>query len=330
MTPTPLRTAQTVTTPMTNTPPETPLSQPTERIEAISAEQTLFRVPFHMHIKEFRNQQPQQTIDIIITADDVDSFIQQLWTAILPHIKRGIIIQGDSCAWAHMQKHELTVADVDNYALIQNMHNSAQGLWVFQYSDAVVNANMFKLVKKKLLDPAVSDQSGAAAQSEQLAMLARLKEHHRADYQSLDINWRMWANYVLAGDASFQEERFLAAPPRHMFHLFAAADTNHAVVNRSLARGNRVALESNGRFAIQINQLMETYCGVKRSMEQAFGNALEDATEIFEARLHAIQEDIRSREEMLTAIQDSMPVQMTGYSAGLLDQVENQEDVDHQ
>ncbi|KAJ3386504.1 hypothetical protein HDU80_000380 [Chytriomyces hyalinus] len=160
------------------------------------------------------------------------------------------------------------------------MHNSAHRLWVFQYSDTVVNSNMFKLVKKKLLDPAVSDRSGAVAQSEQLAMLAHLKEHHRADYQSLDIKWRMWANYLLAGDASFQEGCFLAALPHHMFYLFAAADTNHALVNRSLARGNRVALESNGRFAIQINQLMEAYRGVKQSMEQAFGKALEDATEI--------------------------------------------------
>ncbi|KAJ3402560.1 hypothetical protein HDU80_004952 [Chytriomyces hyalinus] len=294
-------------------------------------------------------QKPATSADHRLTADDVDSFIQQLWTAILPHIKRGVIIQGDSCAWAPIQKHELTVADVDNYALvrslsgnrsitisslnsseIQNMHNSAHGLWVFQYSGTVVNANMFKLVKKKLLDPAVSDRSGVAAQSEQLAMLARLKEHHRADYQSLDINWRMWANYVLAGDASSQEKCFLAAQPCHMFHLFAAADTNHAVGSRSLARGNHVALESNGRFAIQINQLMETYHGVKPSMEQAFEKALEDATEIFEARLHAIQGDITSCEEMLTAIWDSMPVQMSGYSASLLDQVENQEDVNHQ
>ncbi|KAI8819071.1 hypothetical protein BJ741DRAFT_655729 [Chytriomyces cf. hyalinus JEL632] len=285
----------------TNTPPETSASAPIDSVETPSALQTLFKVPFNVLTKEFRNQQAQYTQEIIIAADDTNSFKQQLWTVIFQQIKRAVLFEGDSCKWAPIHKHELTLADIDNYAVIcsltgnrgiqistldsakiQSMHGKVHAVWIFQYSGVVVTAPMFKTVKKHLLDPAVSDRSGAPAESEHLAMVAQLKDHHSANYQSYDINWRIWANYVLAGDA--------------------IADTNHAVANRSLAHGHRVALESNGRFAGQINQLIEVYRGVKRTMERAFENALEDATEVFEARIHAIREDIRSREEMLIAM----------------------------
>ncbi|KAJ3231293.1 hypothetical protein HDU77_001124, partial [Chytriomyces hyalinus] len=93
------------------------------------------------------------------------------------------------------------------------------------------------------------------------------------------------------------------------------------VLNRSFVRGNRVAMEGNGRFADQINQIQEAVRAVKRTVDAAF--------EALETRIEYVKEDISSREQLLTALRDSLPAQMNGYSTSLLSQIENQEDVDH-
>ncbi|KAJ3400821.1 hypothetical protein HDU80_006578, partial [Chytriomyces hyalinus] len=49
-------------------------------------------------VKEFKTQQSQQSQEIAIAADDVESFKQQLWTQVFTYIKCPIVIEGDSIA----------------------------------------------------------------------------------------------------------------------------------------------------------------------------------------------------------------------------------------
>ncbi|KAI9337784.1 hypothetical protein BDR26DRAFT_896536 [Obelidium mucronatum] len=190
-------------------------------------------------------------------------------------------------------------------------------LHISVYSVAIVSSTQFKELKTALLVPQAQNRAGADAEVAIVAMIERLQQRYRQVYTSQAINWRIWANYVLAGPPHEQDICFDAGPPGHLIHLFAAAGVDEGQLRRQIVQSNRVAIGENER-------MREWF----RNLRQRVGILIQTA-QALEGELNAIQDELEIRGNMLRDMETSIQPVVQPHALQLLANVSQQEDIDH-
>lgn len=179
-------------------------------------------------------------------------------------------------------------------------------------------------MEKTLILPAERDRAGATTTASLLALKDRLKEIHRDSYQSQDINWQLWANYIQSRDAHLQESLVTQAPPAHLIHLFAHAPMNQDVQLSNLRWGLGVAYNINQNFVSAISQLESTLHLLKRKHDE-----IESVHQAAVSQLSAFKNMADIHTTMFNGVETAVATSETEYGLSILHEIEDINDDEH-
>ncbi|KAH9119972.1 hypothetical protein LEN26_011343 [Aphanomyces euteiches] len=311
-------------------------------MENTSQHEEIFTVQLAPSIRNFKGQSSGTKGDVFtINAVSVEHFKACVIDAVLPLVCREIIFSTDLVpSWRSSMAPDRE--DIDRFVLfyppskrvvelnsikshvLQTWLYKCIPLFVHKYSNAVSSKALWVNVEKTLILPAQRDRAGATTTASLLALKERLKELHCESYQSQDINWQLWANYIQASDAHLQESLLTQAPPAHLIHLFAHAPMNPDIQLNNLRRGLGVAYNINQNFVNAITQLESTIDTLKRKHDE-----IEKVHQTAVSQLTALREMADVYSSMLNGVESAVGTTETEYGLSILHEIEDIQDDDH-
>ena len=91
---------------------------------------------------------------------------------------------------------------------------------IYKYGNNINVGAQHKAFVDQVVQPTAQDRAGAAAEAAHQDMIAQLRARHGTTYESAEINWRLWANYILGLDGQLQAQAINNGPPSRYAHLF--------------------------------------------------------------------------------------------------------------
>lgn len=206
----------------------------------------LYSVELQVQTRDFKGQVSGITkCALIINCSSLDEFKHQLWVKIHDKLKREVVFDETSSPQWHVNispKEE----DVDRFVLFYDCkskrsvalskinittlnHWRGKDIWLYihVYSMSVSNLTLFKKVQKVLIEPLNKDRAGASTISDMNILVGQLKEIHRFRYQSLHINWLMWANRIHASEPHLRERTINSKPSTSRSASFVCSCSNN-------------------------------------------------------------------------------------------------------
>lgn len=166
---------------------------------------------------------------------------------------------------------------------------------------------MYDILRTQLLKPEERDRAGAAFNQTIRNLADELKTIYKRSYKSSDINWSVWASFLLTKDPFECEELKMRGPPHHLIHLFQTIPSGSQQVISSTRKD--ISIEQN------VNRgLRERLESLKKDLDNlmVFANAMH-------LRLSALCTDVSGS---ITAAEDS-------FGRELAEEVVDAEDIDH-
>jgi hypothetical protein len=269
----------------------------------------------------------------VINVDEVGEFVEELWAKIVTHLSRGVNFTSNStgeigCSW--MDDHP-SIDDIYLYATIANsvghrpvewsrnmeisrlrsLANKNLKLNIFKFSTHVNCKGYFTKVQKVLLNPAETDRAGAASINIHNAMKIKLRELHGEHYNSSDINWGIWATYILQKPADRHEDLVSFGPPVELISLFSPTSVPAQVTLSNLHHTNQVGLDMVEALLLEMPRIRST---------------IQELSTRFEAHERILR--IYERQFSITTRITSDIVE-TRASRDIFSQIVNEEDVEH-
>lgn len=209
-------------------------------------------------------------------------------------------------------------------SVLQNWKNAEISLFVHIYSTSISSQQLFKRLKKELIDPANVDRAGASSILEVNRLVELLKETHKYNYTGADIHWVMWANQIHGSDAHRRDAMVNEPPPGRLIELFSAVREHpDAVLQRSrhnISVGATVA-ESLG---VGIRDCLVTLDRFQNLIEQVSLVGAE-----LKQKLTLLDSNTATSQRILDAVNDSLHVTESGFSEEVFGRITNQDDIDH-
>ena len=302
----------------------------------------LFETRFSLiSFRQFKGQSSAPTEEgFVISCNNVQQFKQKLWESISDRVQREVVFENDETPeWAN--KEFPTVDDIENYVIIRdpsgnrthrvgsmtsnllhNLKNKELHCFVQIFGNNVANSKRFKALKRILLDPEEADRAGAASNQIHEDILRRLKEVHQHRYSAANINWRLWANAILADDPARRENLINAAPPANIVHLFRTVQLDESLRLTQIARSNRVALGENERVRDHIKLIRESFDVLKAAYDLV-SSAFDD----LDARIRSLEIANVNASNILNDFDESLHPEE--FASNLFDEIQNENDIDH-
>ncbi|ETW09295.1 hypothetical protein H310_01687 [Aphanomyces invadans] len=309
---------------------------------------TLYNFRMLPSVRNFRGQSSGFPVDAVsVQVSSVEEFYSIVHATALPHLKREVIFlpspsQDTSRQPVWSQTASPSAADVERFVLLyppskktvelstvtthslQRWMGRDVLLYIHCYSNNVASKRDWTLVNKTLIEPAEQDRAGAASMASLLALKSRLREIHGAAYRSQDINWQLWANQIQSAPAHRHDAMVSEPPPSNLIHLFAHAPTQPEVVLRNARQGLCVAGGLNRNFASTVEDMVASIRTLKRKHEELQTHLL-----FLDGQITAAQRMLASNTTLLGGFENALGIEESQFGTALLQDMEEQEDVDH-
>lgn len=198
-------------------------------------------------------------------------------------------------------------------------------MYIHIYGLAVASKAIFFTIKEQLLDPVEKDKAGAASNTIVFDLLNRLKEIHRSNYRSKDLNWYEWASFVAAEPPQRHEQLLNEPPPLEMIRLFERAPFGSDHVLNEVRRSVNIAQTITAGQERDLQQLGRSIGQLKELFNECH-KALVDV----QLKYDAIIQTTNNNNLILESVQQSTRPVETERTLNLFYAVQDQEDVDHQ
>lgn len=198
----------------------------------------LFCIIAHFQQKEFVGQKAvNQESQEQISGNTREEFLDNIWLKVSSIIKREIVVNGDTIAWAENEsptqdemgkfivfqdksaKKTYLVSQIDSEAL-RKMRDKHVNVMIHIYGRSISSKGVHQKVTAMLLQPADRDRAGAHSIVSLLDFVRQLKNIHGSYLSANTSSWTMWANAIHSGPIHKQESMMNDLPPSHLIHLF--------------------------------------------------------------------------------------------------------------
>lgn len=310
-------------------------------------ETSLYKVSFSVQIRSFQGNKSGKEIGIrTICGCSLDDFNSNLWDLVLPFIKQEVIVDADSDQ-LRMSEETPTMQDLpkwiglydkvgrkpistNNYDTKALMAWSKKdiALYIYEYSASVNSRAMYTSVQSLFLRAGARDRGGAATNSQLFDITQRLKERHGKYYQAQDINWRLWANYILRKDSFLQEALMTEPPPLEMIHLFARAHENADIQLGQVRQNLSIARSVTNLNESDLKALRSGVDTMKTQVAKLTAELSNSLAEL-DLRLQVMEKTATNTEEILKSMETATGPREDEFGRTLRESIEDVEDHDH-
>lgn len=321
-----------------------------EAVESEEAGVYLYSIDLNIQTREFKGQTSGVTKCVIqIGCNSAPDFKHQLWTKMSDKLKREIVFDDNNDPQWHANispKEE----DMDRFVLFYDSkakrsmgvdkinsvtltHWRKKEIWLYVhvYSMSVANLTLWKKVQKCLLEPMNRDRAGASNTSEVNALVSRLKEVHRQNYQSQHINWLIWATKIQSSESHLYEKMVNNPPPPDILHLFAHARTSADDVVTGIKQNLYVAENVNDGVTSGLSRVISLVEDIRKIQDAITKLQSEEKTkfDLLEHELQSMEIRAEATRSLISSMERSMPATESDFGRQLFAQIQDQEDVDH-
>lgn len=221
----------------------------------------------------------------------------------------------------NLGKRNLKFSDVTTQ-LLTNWQNTEVNVFIHIYSLNVSSQNLFKKIKKQLIDPANVDRAGAASNSMVREVADNLKEVHKFHFVGPDIAWTIWANQLMSMEPYERDAAINEPPPGKLIELFNRAMDPADHVLRGLQRNVSIGRTVSNLKNQEIQECRAIFDDMVDLMKRAQLKAVE-----LDNRLKLMEQTAVTSSELLSTINEA--VEESEFSGEFFERIQNQEDVDH-
>ncbi|KAJ3250055.1 hypothetical protein HK103_004095, partial [Boothiomyces macroporosus] len=131
-------------------------------------------------------------------------------------------------------------------------------LTILKYSNNLQVSSQFQQFSQKYLWIQERDRSGADANTCVEELTEKLMEIHRDNYESAEINYSLWANWLVSHlPANEIDENVRNPPPSHLIHLFRSTRERIAFQVQNYRRKARLSFDALDEIKGKIDHLKE-------------------------------------------------------------------------
>lgn len=206
---------------------------------------------------------------------------------------------------------------LDKPEKIQKFLKKDVNVFVHIYSESVTSANMYDILRTQLLKPEERDRAGAASNQTIRNLSDELKAIYETSYRSSEINWSVWASFLLTKDPFEREELKMRGPPHHLIHLFQTVPSSSQKVLDNTRKDICIAQNVNSGFKEQLKNI------------QADLDKLMVCANSIQLRLSALCTMQTTNESLLTDVSGSIAAAEDSFGRELAEDVVDAVDTDH-
>lgn len=151
--------------------------------------------------------------------------------------------------------------------------------------------------------------------------MSRLKLLYENRYESADINWRLWANFILSSEPHLQDNLINRGPPPSYVHLFDPVQSGDRARLQLIRRTNRVAVSENELAGDELDVILTSLSTLKRQFNEEI--------EQLENQVQGYVELKRARHSVLMNFETALRPADQGSSNELFERIENADDTEH-
>lgn len=309
----------------------------------------LYSIELNIQTREFKGQ----TSGVTKTAMQIDcnsapEFQHQLWIKIHDKLKREVVFDDNDPRWHEnispkeedmkrfilfydsKAKRSMSLEKINSVTL-SHWRKKEIWLYVHVYSMSIANLTLWRKVQKGLIEPINRDRAGASSISEMNALVGRLKEIHKLHYQSMHINWIMWANRVQSSESHLQEQMIHNPPPPDMLHLFAHAKTSADDVITDIRQNLCLAENVNEGVSsglLRTKVLVEDILKIQNAIAKLQSEE-KTKTELLVYELKIMETQAVTTRSFISSTERVLPANETDFGRRLFSEIVDQVDVDH-
>ncbi|XP_062550205.1 uncharacterized protein LOC134214945 isoform X2 [Armigeres subalbatus] len=236
-----------------------------------------------------------------VAGNSVDEFMNSCWKLSHTFLKREVVFTCDESGVAKPSWSEKVSPEEDDFVRFALFND--------------------KSVRDTLMGPGTLDKSGAASNATIDELSAKLRGEHGLHWEAHNVAWMMWANVIAVSEPHVQEGMIYDAPPAHLAKLFRAKEQPRV---QSISRNFSMAHSVNDGYQDDIsaikrsfNQLEEMLRGVNKGMQ------------LLKKHIESLESRAVLGDSFLSAAEQAVLVEETGFSSSLARNVTDAEDVDH-
>ncbi|XP_065074989.1 uncharacterized protein LOC135698780 [Ochlerotatus camptorhynchus] len=306
----------------------------------------IFRFPATVFIRNFKGHKKGPSVGKVqVNCESAEEVMQTVWDYCEKFIRRETVFEsfagGDADQFTVHWNDDLNpeVGDMDKFISFQDKAskrtfkplqllekpdkmqkflNRDINVFVHIYSESVISAAMYETLRVQLIKPEERDRAGAASNQANSNLSTELKELYKLSYISSDINWSVWASYLLTKDALEREKLKLRGPPQHLIHLFQTVPSCSQNVLNHTRQDVCIAQNVNSGYKQLLDDL------------QADLDQLMTYAKAMQLRLTALQTMQATNTSLLADVSGSIAVSEDSFGQKLAEEVTDCLDVDHQ
>lgn len=310
----------------------------------------LYTVRFNTQVRSFVGNKTGRDIGKKpIVGSSIEQFKENVWKYIQPYIKQQavwcenenkLILSDLTPSFEDLPKFVVfydkstkrsTEVDALNVRLLVNWSDKDINLYIYEFSTAVSSRALYLEIKSTLLKAGPRDRGGASANSELFDMAKRLKDVHSKHYRAQDINWRLWANYILKSESYMHDVLCNEPPPSNLIHLFARSSENSDFTVGNLRKNLSLAHTITDATDTDLSQFRTTFNQIKSDVT-ALVEIVQNLTlkiEEFDIRLTAMENRETTTKKLLNSMETAVGPHEDAFGMALLSEIEEQQDIDH-
>lgn len=200
---------------------------------------------------------------------------------------------------------------------LHNWFNKEVNIFIYRYSMAVTSSQQWEKVKSQQTKPSHADRSGAPSNVLLAEMCVELKEMHREHYVSDDINWSIWATYILKQPAHHRSALMSSGPPEAMVRLFRPVPLHSDTILERTQQELKIARNVVDFFGDEIKDLRTCFNNMEVLMKQTG------------VRLSSMEHKVDEYRKLLTSMSQTVTPQESSFSKTVAEEVTDCLDVDH-
>lgn len=213
------------------------------------------------------------------------------------------------------------------------MRSGSTNVFITIIAGLLCNVHVYGIVLKKkqhyekafkdVIQPDATDRAGAVNNTEIFACIEQLKASH-SDLLATEASWLRWANWLKKQPGHEHETLMLQDPPASLLDLFKLVriESDHIQEVRSSIRiGKRVNKSIESALPMMESEIAD--------LVEVFKSGLRRA-EHLQALIEGLKSQLASNANLMDGFNEALGPQEDEFSAELLQDIENIDDIDHQ
>ncbi|XP_062563037.1 uncharacterized protein LOC134226334 [Armigeres subalbatus] len=294
--------------------------------------------------RNFKGQKHGENVgELLITADSTDEVVKQTWDFTSKFLQREVFFRYPQSTASSSTDLELCVKesepsfeDFDKFVLfsdkiskryytpssltsnmLHSWYNKDVNIFIYRYSVAVTSSQQWDKVKAKQLKPSNPDRSGAPSNVNLFETVAELKEAHREHYVSDDINWSIWATYILKQPEHLRTRLIASGPPDTMVRLFRPVPIHPDSILVKTKQELKVARNVVDFFDDELKDL------------RTCTDSLKTLTQQIDGRIWAMEKKVSEYRKLLNSVSEAVSPEESSFSKSVAEEITDCVDVDH-